>query len=365
MDKMLNNSITRKLDNWKNTNAFTIKLNPISRAIYSLRLSLARLFPTIFSIKSRNSSGNGKFNSLKGAHASDTMKSNATIASINTAGKQQRSPQQNHAHSNVSTMQRRSMLRTATNATIHRPASASETAKHGWKEIAWQEVNVGDLILIKDDENVPADVVVLSTSEGDGTCYIETKNLDGETNLKVRQGLKETHSLRTAEQFSRVRLFLDSEPPLTNLYVYNGALILVADNVPADKLEQVIESGNYLEESYPGISTVPVNISNTLLRGSVLRNTEWVIALVVFTGSDTKVMLNSGKTPSKRSRIDILMNPQVIMNFIILAALCSITAIINAVYTTHWRELSADNKFAVPFINFTESSAISAFYTFL
>ena len=55
----------------------------------------------------------------------------------------------------------------------------------------------------------------------------------------------------------------------------------------------------------------PVNLNTVLLRGCVLRNTEWVIGLVVFTGIDTKIVMNSGGTPSKRSRVERLMNPMV------------------------------------------------------
>src|SRR6185369_5147905 len=51
-------------------------------------------------------------------------------------------------------------------------------------------------------------------------------------------------------------------------------------------------------------NSVSVNINNLLLRAHVIRNTEWVIAVVVYTGVETKIMLNSGETPSKRSRIE-------------------------------------------------------------
>lgn len=60
-----------------------------------------------------------------------------------------------------------------------------------------------------------------------------------------------------------------------------------------------------------GVLRAPVNLNTVLLRGTVLRNTEWVIGVVVFTGIDTKIVMNSGGTPSKRSRVERMMNPMV------------------------------------------------------
>ena len=42
---------------------------------------------------------------------------------------------------------------------------------------------------------------------------------------------------------------------------------------------------------------VPLNASNLLLRGSSLKNTRWALGVVVYTGKDTKVMMNSPKAP--------------------------------------------------------------------
>lgn len=55
----------------------------------------------------------------------------------------------------------------------------------------------------------------------------------------------------------------------------------------------------------------PVNLETCLLRGCVLRNTAWVIGVVIFTGADSKIVMNSGGTPSKRSKVERQMNPQV------------------------------------------------------
>ena len=142
------------------------------------------------------------------------------------------------------------------------------------------------------------DIIILSTSEPNSLCYVETKNLDGETNLKIRSSVPETDHLTTPEDCTQIRFYVDSEPPTTNLFSYNATLVF-----PAGLPDR--------PRSRSGPTKIPINLNSMLLRGCVLKNTEWVIGLVVFTGSDTKLSLNSGDTPSKRSRIEKMMNPQV------------------------------------------------------
>jgi phospholipid-translocating ATPase len=60
-----------------------------------------------------------------------------------------------------------------------------------------------------------------------------------------------------------------------------------------------------------GGETSSIDMSMTLLRGTVLRNTRWAIGVVMYTGLDTKLVMNSGGTPSKRSKVEKQMNPQV------------------------------------------------------
>ena len=71
-----------------------------------------------------------------------------------------------------------------------------------FKTEEWENIVVGDIIHLKEGEDVPADVIILSTSEPQAVCYVETKNLDGETNLKERRGLKRTESLKEPSEFT-------------------------------------------------------------------------------------------------------------------------------------------------------------------
>lgn len=183
----------------------------------------------------------------------------------------------------------------------------------------WKNVKVGDFVRLYNDDQIPADVVILSTSDPDGACYVETKNLDGETNLKVRHALRSGRDIKHARDCERTEFTIDSEPPQANLYQYSAVARWMQRNPKAPNAE-----GEEMAE--------PVSINNMLLRGCNLRNTEWVLGVVVFTGFDTKIMINSGITPSKRSRIARELNWNVIYNFVILVLMCLASGLYQGIY---------------------------------
>ncbi|KAM3442878.1 hypothetical protein NHJ13734_002116 [Beauveria thailandica] len=216
-----------------------------------------------------------------------------------------------------------------------------------FKKDAWKNIVVGDFVRIYNDDELPADVIILSTSDPDGACYVETKNLDGETNLKVRQALRCGRALKHARDCERAEFVVESEAPQSNLYKFNGAI----------KWKQTIPG---YEDDEPEDMTEAITIDNLLLRGCNLRNTEWILGVVVYTGHDTKIMMNTGMTPSKRARIARDMNFNVVCNFGILFVMCLVSAIING---AAWARTDTSKNF-FDFGSIGGNPSITGFITF-
>lgn len=192
---------------------------------------------------------------------------------------------------------------------------------NGWKKVFWKDIRVGDIVLIKNNESIPADIIVLSTSNPQGICYVETKNLDGETNLKIRQAPKQTAQMTSSEELEKLSAVLQVEPPSTKLYTFNGKMILPTEATTEATGSQVLDAEAF-----------PITPDNLLLRGCQIRNTEFVTGVVAYTGPHSKIIMNSGKTPSKRSRIEKQMNPQIILSFVLLVVICLTCAIMQGQY---------------------------------
>lgn len=157
-----------------------------------------------------------------------------------------------------------------------------------WKKTRWEDVRVGDFVKIMDTESFPADILLCATSEDEDVAFVETKNLDGETNLKSRHGVPVLSHLRNAAACADKHnsFQINCDRPDTDMY-----RLLANVNV--------------------GGEMSSIDMTMTLLRGAVLRNTQWAIGVVMYTGLDTKLVMNSGGTPSKRSKVEKQMNPQV------------------------------------------------------
>ncbi|KAI4817148.1 hypothetical protein KUCAC02_009427 [Chaenocephalus aceratus] len=163
-----------------------------------------------------------------------------------------------------------------------------------FQEIKWSNMQVGDVVRMKKNDFIPADILLLSSSNPNSLCYVETAELDGETNLKFKLGRRETDER------------LQSERQLVD---FNA---LIECEEPNNRLDKFIGTMTW------GRERLPLDLDNMLLRGCTIRNTEESHGLVIFAGADTKIMRNSGKTRFKRTKIDELMNYMVYSIFVLL-----------------------------------------------
>ncbi|KQJ98120.1 hypothetical protein BRADI_3g35000v3 [Brachypodium distachyon] len=172
----------------------------------------------------------------------------------------------------------------------------------------WKKLRVGDIVKVKKDEFFPADLLLLSSCHEDGTCYVETMNLDGETNLKRKQSLDVTVGLSEEHSFHSFKAFIQCEDPNEKLYSFLGTLY-------------------YREQQYP------LSPQQILLRDSKLRNTNFIYGTVIFTGHETKVMQNATEPPSKRSSVERRMDKIVYLLFAVLFTIASFGSIFFGIKT--------------------------------
>ncbi|XP_066112923.1 phospholipid-transporting ATPase FetA-like [Saccopteryx bilineata] len=176
------------------------------------------------------------------------------------------------------------------------------------EEEKWMNIQVGDIIKLENNQPVTADILLLCSSEPYSLTYIETAELDGETNLKVKQAVSATSKL---------------EGNLNLLSAFDGKVKCDSPNDKLDKFTGVL--------TYKG-NTYFLDHDKLLLRGCVIRNTDWCYGLVIYTGPDTKLMQNSGKSSFKRTHIDHLMNVLVLWIFLFLGSICFILAIGHSIW---------------------------------
>ncbi|XP_072352775.1 probable phospholipid-transporting ATPase IA isoform X4 [Scyliorhinus torazame] len=179
-----------------------------------------------------------------------------------------------------------------------------------WEIVHWEKVEVGDIVKINCTEFIPADTVLLSSSEPQAMCYIETSNLDGETNLKIRQGLPQTAEIKDIDSLMNLSGKLECESPNRHLYDFVGNI------------------------RFDGKSTFPLGQDQILLRGAQLRNTQWVHGIVVYTGHDTKLMQNTTRAPLKLSNVERITNLQILLLFGLLLFISLVCAIGSTIWTS-------------------------------
>ncbi|GAB5362728.1 hypothetical protein AAMO2058_000823000 [Amorphochlora amoebiformis] len=196
----------------------------------------------------------------------------------------------------------------ATNQTLGVKIGCAAAGRAIQHQQTWAEFQVGDLVFVRNGEAFPADLVLLTSSELDGNAYVETANIDGETNLKLRLAAKSLSDRLQGGSLGDEAMALDN--------AVNTDIQIMADP-PSESIDAFTGTITCKDEE------IPVSLSQFMHRGSVLRNTTWVIGMAIYTGPQTKIILNSSDPPLKRSTIDRIVDK--ILIIVIFAQCCLVT----------------------------------------
>jgi phospholipid-translocating ATPase len=179
-----------------------------------------------------------------------------------------------------------------------------------WAKVKWKSLRVGDIIRLKRDEAVPADIVLLHAKGEHHIAYIETMALDGETNLKSKITTSSlARACATESKLAECRAHFVVEDPNPNLYSFDGKVTV--DN-----------------------HTSPLTNNEIIYRGSVLRNTTEAIGMVIYTGEECKIRMNANKNPrTKAPHLQFVLN-RIVM--IVVAFVISL-ALFNTIAYQFWR----------------------------
>ncbi|XP_020848013.1 phospholipid-transporting ATPase VB isoform X2 [Phascolarctos cinereus] len=221
----------------------------------------------------------------------------------------------------------------------NQPCFIYSRKEQGYVQKRWKDVQVGDFVQLQCNEIIPADILLLFSSDPSGVCHLETANLDGETNLKQRRVVKG---------------FLNQEPRFEP-ELFQSKIVCEKPNNNLSKFK------GYME--HPDQTRTGFNRDSLLLRGCTIRNTEVVVGIVIYAGHETKAMLNNSGSRYKRSKMERHMNIDIFFCVGILFLMCLIGAVGHVLWKGTFSEIppfdvpDADGSFP--------SVALQGFYMFL
>jgi magnesium-transporting ATPase (P-type) len=136
-----------------------------------------------------------------------------------------------------------------------------------WTKTKWQYVVTGDILRINNMDMFPCDLILFDSSDSNGSCFVETSGLDGESDLKFRRVPDLAFEVFKNTKLENFQCEIICDPPNTDVHFFNGNLIHKENTQSLDN-------------------------ENVLLRGSSLRNTDWVIGGAIYCGKKSKLFQN-------------------------------------------------------------------------
>ncbi|XP_050206002.1 phospholipid-transporting ATPase 2 [Mercurialis annua] len=155
------------------------------------------------------------------------------------------------------------------------------------KHIQAQDICVGNLVWLRENDEVPCDLVLIGTSDPQGICYVETAAMDGETDLKTR-GTPAACMGIDAELLHKIKGVIECPNPDKDIRRFDANLRLFPPFLDND--------------------VCPLTIRNTILQSCYLRNTEWVCGVAVYTGNETKLGMSRGIPEPKLTAMDAMID---------------------------------------------------------
>ena len=241
----------------------------------------------------------------------------------------------------------------------------------------WKNIKKGNIIKVNNNEFFPADCILINSSDKNHNCFVETKNLDGETNLKFKKSIKKfvelTSNINNINLLQNIKGELVTKQPNEYIYEFNGYFSFDDDILNKEKenennnsksMYEDMKHSNLIEESISINSKIysenennyiSIDIDSFLLRGCSLCQTDFIYGLVVYVGHDTKIMKNSPKARTKISSIEGIMNKQIIFIFIFQAIL----GLIGACFSLYMLNSTEYNR--IPYINKNKNYGLKYF----
>jgi phospholipid-translocating P-type ATPase (flippase) len=212
---------------------------------------------------------------------------------------------------------------------------------------SWADIKVGDVIIVEADKAFPADLLLLHAG-GSYEAFISTISLDGETNLKERRppsicdNFTSEVNLRASgsQKFDLAKATDQAVKLMHEMHTSHFSCKVGAPEVAVQDIR-----GSLFSNQQPDMC--PIAINNFLPRGCTLRNTSWVLALVLFVGDETKTRLNNAQAKGKVSNMQKYLNQCVWGLLIGLAVVCSYAATMSALQEDTFSFCCSDESWMV------------------
>ncbi|XP_076411725.1 putative phospholipid-transporting ATPase IIB isoform X24 [Peromyscus maniculatus bairdii] len=156
----------------------------------------------------------------------------------------------------------------------------------GKVQVKSSDIQVGDLIIVEKNQRIPSDMVFLRTSEKAGSCFIRTDQLDGETDWKLKVAVSCTQRLPALGDLFSISAYVYAQKPQLDIHSFEGTFTR--------------------EDSDPPIHE-SLSIENTLWASTIVASGT-VIGVVIYTGKETRSVMNTSNPKNKVGLLDLELN---------------------------------------------------------